>query len=130
MGDLTSHFDRSEVTCECGCGLDTIDLDLVRIVEQSRVVTKIPYHITSGCRCKKHNKDIGGADNSAHLPYTDCLCHALDIACANSHEMYIIGSDLITRFKRLEFGKTKRGSLWIHVDNRTDLPQEVLIINK
>lgn len=136
MGDMTKNLNRSEFACPCGCGLDRIDPDFVDNLQISRDATGFPYDIKngSGCRCPYHNKAVGGKENSAHLPYAeDDLCHAADIPCADSHMMYMIGWDLIRRFKRIEFGK-KIGSdgkikLWIHVDNRRDLPQEVLILN-
>ncbi len=46
MGDLTSNISRKEMACSCGC---------VRIL------------VKSGCRCPKHNRLIGGAENSYHL---------------------------------------------------------------
>jgi hypothetical protein len=75
---------------------------------------------------------VGGKEHSAHLPFTDGLCHAADLECSNSHELFIMLFDLIRRFKRLEIGKkvSKEGkvTMWIHVDNRRDLPQEVVIV--
>lgn len=131
MGDLTRNFSRSEFACRCGCGLDSIDPDLVDILQHSRTAVGIPYPINSGCRCQVHNKRIGGAGNSAHLLYEDNLCHAADIGAKNWHDLYLLAWDLIRRFRRIEFGKLERFGkveLWIHVDNRRDLPQEVLIL--
>ena len=127
MGDLSLNFSRSEFSCRCSCGLDSIDPDLVAILQHSRTATGLSYPITSGCRCQDRNREAGGKDNSAHLPYTDGLCHAVDIGCSDSRDMYMKGVDLIKRFRRIEFGK-KDGKLWIHVDNRRDLPQEVLFL--
>ena len=133
MGDMTHDFSRSEFRCRCGCGLDAIDPDLVDNLQHSRDAVGLPYSISSGCRCKKHNSDVGGKEGSAHLPQEDGLCKAADIECANSHEMYLMGWDLIRRFKRIEFGKkisNGKVKLWIHVDRAKsdDFPQEVLIL--
>lgn len=128
MGDLTRSFSRSEFACRDGCGLDRIDPDLVDNLQHSRDAVGISYPINCGCRCEAHNKLVGGKVNSAHLPSAGGLCHAADLECSNSHELYIMLFDLIRRFKRIEIGRTKKGTLWIHVDNRSDLPQEVLII--
>jgi len=128
VGDLSYHFSRSEFACKCGCGLDAIDRDLVDNLEQSRTRVGIGYPINCGCRCESHNKLVGGKDHSAHLPFTDGLCHAADLECSNSHEMFIMVIDLIRRFRRIELGKTSKGNLWIHVDNRRDLLQEVIIL--
>ena len=131
MGDLTKNFSRSEFACPC-CGLDTIDPDLVDILQHSRDAVGLPYPINSGCRCQKHNRDVGGVASSAHTPKDGGLCHAADIGCTDSHDMYLKGWDLIRRFGRIEFGrKVVNGQirLWIHVDNDRTLPQGVLILS-
>lgn len=128
MGDLTTHFSRSEFACKCGCGLDRIDPNLVDNLEQSRVAVGISFPINCGCRCQAHNTKVGGKVTSAHLLSIDGFCHAADLECSNSHEMFIMVVDLIRRFRRIELGKTNKGNLWIHVDNRRNLPQEVLVI--
>ena len=127
MGDLSLNFSRSEFACKDNCGLDAIDRALVDTIQCSRTSTGLSYPINSGCRCENKNRSAGGASNSAHLLFTDGMCHAADIGCINSHDMYLKAWDLIRRFRRIEFGK-KNGVLWIHVDNRRDLPQEVLIL--
>lgn len=127
MGDLTKNFSRSEFECNCGCGLNKIDLALVDVLQHSKDATGLPFIITSGCRCSVHNAKKGGKVNSAHLLNIDGYCHAADIACVSSQMMYKMGWDLIRRFRRIEFGKSGM-KLWIHVDNRPDLPQDVLIL--
>jgi hypothetical protein len=132
MGDMANNFSRREFACPC-CGLDTIDPGLVDKLQNSRDSVGLSYVISSGCRCKKHNADVGGKAGSAHLPQEDGLCKAADIECADSHQMYLMGWDLIRRFKRIEFGKkisNGKVKLWIHVDEaRGGFPQEVLILN-
>lgn len=131
MGDLTKNFSISEFSCPCGCGLDRIDADLIVTLQQSRDAVGLPYPINSGCRCEKHNRDVGGVPGSAHTKKADGFCKAADIGCENSHDMYLKGRDLILRFGRIEFGrKVVNGQirLWIHVDIDKTLPQEVLIL--
>ena len=127
MGDLSLNFSRSEFSCRCGCGLDVIDPELIVTLQHSRTATGRTYPINSGCRCKSKNAAVGGKANSAHLLFDDGFCHAVDIGCSDSHDIFVKALDLIRRFQRIEFGK-KNGVLWIHVDNRRDLPQEVLIL--
>ncbi|MGB2335684.1 MAG: D-Ala-D-Ala carboxypeptidase family metallohydrolase [Alcanivorax sp.] len=67
MGDLSKHFSRYEFACKCGCGYDTVDAELLRVLEDVREQFNEPITITSGCRCKRHNVDVGGAFNSQHL---------------------------------------------------------------
>jgi uncharacterized protein YcbK (DUF882 family) len=67
MGDLTKYFSRSEFACKCGCGLDTVDIDTIAILEEVREHFDKPVTITSACRCVKHNNAVGGAVNSQHV---------------------------------------------------------------
>ena len=35
MGDLTRNFSRNEFKCKCECGFDTVDYELVTILQDS-----------------------------------------------------------------------------------------------
>ena len=62
------HFQRSEFACKCGCGFDDINLRLVQILEDIRShFGGNPVIITSGCRCAKHNAEVGGVQGSRHV---------------------------------------------------------------
>ena len=61
-----SHFTRKEFACNCGCGFDTIDYELLEVLEDVREHFNSPVHINSGCRCESWNKKIGGEDGSQH----------------------------------------------------------------
>jgi len=63
---LSQYFKRSEFECQCGCGQDTVDYELIRVLEALRAHTG-PIFISSGNRCVKHNMDVGGALNSYHV---------------------------------------------------------------
>ncbi len=67
MGDLSKHFSRAEFSCSCGCGFDTVDAELIVKLEKARAFFDAPLNINSGCRCKKKNKQVGGAEHSPHL---------------------------------------------------------------
>lgn len=61
------HFQKSEMTCKCGCGLNNTDLRLMQILEQIRShFGNKPVIITSGCRCPQHNAAVGGVQGSWH----------------------------------------------------------------
>lgn len=62
-----SNFTSSEFDCKCGCGETTTDLTLRIILEDIREHFGAPVTITSAKRCKAHNADVGGVDNSRHL---------------------------------------------------------------
>ena len=73
MGDLTRNLSRHEFACECGCGFDTVDFQLVDWIQScadSLVGTSgrdVWVQITGGNRCAEHNASIGGAENSQHI---------------------------------------------------------------
>ena len=67
-GQLSNNFWRYEFACRCGCGFDTVDAELIRVLEDLRAkLGGRRVHINSGCRCPGHNRDEGGADDSMHL---------------------------------------------------------------
>ena len=66
MGDISKHFSRSEFACKCGCGFDTVDVELIENLQAIRSALG-PVTITSGCRCFEYNKKVGGSANSQHL---------------------------------------------------------------
>lgn len=67
MGDLSKYFDRHEFACSCGCGFDTVDHELIILLEAIREQFDRPITINSGCRCPDHNAAVGGSENSQHL---------------------------------------------------------------
>lgn len=66
MTQLTENFSRVEFACKCGCGYDTVDYALLRLLEVIRNHFNASVSITSGCRCAEHNRAVGGSDNSQH----------------------------------------------------------------
>jgi len=72
MKQLSKNFKRKEFECGCNCGFDTVDYELLCLLEEIReefnfLYRKVFIEITSACRCEKHNKKIGGSQNSQHL---------------------------------------------------------------
>ena len=66
--DDIPHFKKEEMTCKCGCGLNNTDLRLMQILENIRSnFGGRPTIITSGCRCSKHNAEVGGVQGSRHV---------------------------------------------------------------
>jgi len=66
VAKLSEHFSREEFACQCGCGQDTVDYELIRVLEALRSNTG-PIIISSGNRCTKRNKAAGGALKSFHV---------------------------------------------------------------
>ena len=65
--DDIKYFKQSEFACKDGCGFDDINLKLVKILDEMREHYGRPIIITSGCRCKKHNREVQGVDTSRHV---------------------------------------------------------------
>ncbi len=78
-----------------------------------------PMSITSGARCKKHNKAVGGAANSQHT-----LGTAVDIACTNDRDRYRLvqlafelgwgGVAFTETFVHLDIRPVESGAAWIY----------------
>jgi len=67
MGDLGKGFNRAEFACPCGCGFDTVDTELMPVLQDVREQFGQPVTINSGCRCPQYNRSVGGALSSQHL---------------------------------------------------------------
>lgn len=74
--NIGSHFKRGEFACKCGCGFDTVDINLVQVLDFLRSTVHAPIIINSGCRCSAYNARIGGSKNSQHT-----FGRAADISC-------------------------------------------------
>ena len=72
-------FERHEFACKCGCGFDTVDAELLAVLDNVRRVFKSKVLVSSGCRCPAYNKRVGGAPKSRHLEG-----RAADIVVANA----------------------------------------------
>lgn len=77
---MSRHFKRSEFACKCGCGFDTVDFELMAMLDNIREHFDRPVVITSGCRCESHNRAVKGSANSQHLHG-----RAADIQIRNVH---------------------------------------------
>ena len=109
MAKLSKNFDSSEFACKCGCGYDTPNPELIRMLQVARDLYGKPIRITSGCRCIKHNRNVGGASNSAHLEGK-----AADIATPTGKDRYLIIESLMAAgFKRIGINFKSR---FIHAD--------------
>jgi len=68
VGDISKHFSRKEFKCNCGrCIQDTVDAELITVLERLRKWAKGSITVNSGNRCHEYNKKIGGSPKSQHL---------------------------------------------------------------
>jgi zinc D-Ala-D-Ala carboxypeptidase len=103
----TSYFDLAEFKCPC-CEKIEIDVYFLHKLNFARSMAGIPFHINSGYRCEKHNKEVGGKPDSAHRDGT-----AADIKCETSRERYLMLHALFAAgFNRIGIGET-----FLHVDS-------------
>jgi len=61
------QFQRSEFACNCGCGFDVVDVQLLAVLQDLRDSLESVIIINSGCRCSEYNKTVGGSPRSQHV---------------------------------------------------------------
>ena len=111
------YFTKEEFECKCGCEENRISDKLISMLDDARDIAKVPFTITSGFRCKEHNKEVGGKDESSH---TKGL--AVDISATDSRQRYAILNALIAvGFDRVGIAKN-----FIHADIDTSKVSEVI----
>ena len=64
---LNQYFNRNEFACRCGCGEDTVDVQLLAVLTKVREHFGKPLIINSAHRCRKHNTAIGSNNRSQHV---------------------------------------------------------------
>lgn len=105
------YFKRSEFACTCGCGTNKIDNDFIMLLDNAREVSKIPYKINSGYRCKDHPLSKINP-TSSHIEGL-----AADIRCVNSEaRAYIVAGLAAVGFSRMGLAGKDKGN-FIHVDS-------------
>ena len=63
---ISDNFNLREFACPC-CQLVKIELYLINCLQALRFALKEPIRVTSGYRCIKHNKAVGGMTDSRHI---------------------------------------------------------------
>lgn len=111
MGDLSLHFNRREFACKCKCDFDTVDTELLTILEDIRTYFNRAVTINSCCRCAKHNESVGGGKKSQHL-----LGRAADIT-VDGFTPSSVQDYVLNRWPN-SYGIGKYNS-FTHVDSRT-----------
>jgi uncharacterized protein YcbK (DUF882 family) len=62
-----NYFQTGEFVCKCGCGTNKVKQPLIDTLNVIREAVGAPITVTSGTRCVKHNRAVGGVPNSNHL---------------------------------------------------------------
>ena len=110
MGDVSKNFNRSEFACKCGCEYATVDVELLRILEDVRERFDSAVKINSGCRCPAHNKRVGGSVDSEH---TRGIAADIVVDGVPAHEVHTY---LSMKYPG-RYGMRKY-QIWTHVDVR------------
>lgn len=68
MGDLSKNFSRSEFVCNCGCGFDTVDAELIMVLQDISDTFGAMIQVSGGNRCAFRNAGTeGAAKDSLHM---------------------------------------------------------------
>lgn len=107
---LSKNFTAGELSCRCGCGARPTR-DLVRLLQRLRDELGRPLVVTSGARCERHNRAVGGARYSKHV-----TGEAVDLSCQDGVLRYALVQ------KALELGFTGVGVAkdFVHLDIRDE----------
>lgn len=108
---MTKNFTREEFACRCGCQFDTVDYELLVLLQEVRDHFDTPVTITSGCRCPSYNNIVGGAYKSQHM-----FGKAADIQVTGREPSEVV------KFINNKYPTTlglKPYDSWVHVDVRS-----------
>lgn len=110
------YFKDEELRCPC-CYMNRMAMDFLSLMDSLRVACNMPLVSHSAYRCEKHNTAVGGKPNSAHMHG-----RAMDIRALSGRTRWII----LTSALRLGIKRVGIAKSFIHVDNDSYLPQEVI----
>ena len=84
---LSKNISDSEanIACNCGCGFNKVSTALIDMIQDVRDHFNKPVFVNSCCRCSTHNKKVGGAKNSFHLPDINGVSRGADIRVKDIH---------------------------------------------
>lgn len=68
------------MSCKCGCGTNNVTSELLDLAEACRAILDAPMIVHCACRCKKHNSEVGGVENSYHTQGKALDFHAKGIS--------------------------------------------------
>lgn len=109
MKKLAPNFKPEELMCPC-CGVCKMDKKLLTNLQALRNLLARPLIITSGYRCEKHNREIGGTTRSRHLT-GQAVDIALNKVATSDKRKYLDGATSL-------FNGIGIGTNLIHVDVR------------
>ena len=76
MGNLSKNLSRHEFACNCGhCGFDTVDSQLITVLQEVTDSFDAYIRITGGNRCREHNyklRELYESSGGKHGAKTAC----------------------------------------------------------
>ena len=107
---MKTYFTDDELRCPC-CEKLYMDREFMARLNHAREAAMIPFVITSGFRCSKHNTEVGSKSIN-HI-----AGKAVDISCRTSGRRYMMVKTLI------DAGMTGIGigPMFIHADTNREL---------
>jgi len=113
MAAAWPNFVEEEVACRCGCGA-LPDPEIMDVLQSIRNTIGRPLQVSSGARCQKHDKAVGGRGNHT-------TGFAVDILADSRLKYLIVREALGEGVTRIGVGKD-----FVHLDLVTPKPQYVL----
>ena len=114
---ITTHFHSTEFRCKCGCGKIKIEKKLVdRLEKLFDKLNASKCIISSGYRCSKHDKNVGGNGKGQHTKglACDCVYYDKNNKIIPSKIVICVAHDL-----KLFNGIAKIDKNYTHLDTRT-----------
>jgi zinc D-Ala-D-Ala carboxypeptidase len=82
---ISKHFTREEMACNCGCGLDSMDVETLMVADMVRDYAGVSITPSSAARCYKYNRSKAvGSNNKSQHP----RCRALDLPVPDPQDVY------------------------------------------
>lgn len=117
MGDISKHFWRREIACNCGCGFEVMHPNTLEIADWVRDLVGYPIDPSSGCRCPVHNENEGGSEDSKHM-----LGMAMDLPLRQVDVVWVyeeLCKRYAGRYGIILYHRVSKGEFFIHVDCRS-----------
>lgn len=115
---MSKFFNKNEYACRCGCGFAAIHPVTLSAADTIRSYIGKPQAISSGCRCPDHNKKVGGAPASYHLPRFyegEMVGFALDLPTDDPDGLFKFVVDNLPEISCIKYDS------FIHIDCRDKL---------
>jgi zinc D-Ala-D-Ala carboxypeptidase len=111
MTKISEYFTRSEMACNCGCGLDSMDIETLKVADEVRWRAGHSITPSSAARCLVYNRtpEVGSNDESQHPK-----CRAMDLPVNDPPAIY---SWLCEKYPN-QYGFGLYNS-FVHIDTRS-----------